>query len=95
MIRHFFLDKTNTIIENSMQNMGLNPVLNIGYGNIVMRGLIHFDECKIRELIEDKTFADINKLKFRLKMTNYFSIDGIPYEQSLIHSFDVPAKRAE
>jgi hypothetical protein len=77
-----------------MQNMGLNPVLNIGYGNIVMRGLIHFDECKIRELIEDKTFADINKLKFRLKMTNYFSIDGIPYEQSLIHSFDVPAKRA-
>ena len=94
MIRHFFLDKTNTIIENSMQNMGLNPVLGIGYGDVIMRGLIHFDECKIRELIEDKTFADINKLKFTLKMTNYFSIDGIPYENSLIHSFKVPAKRA-
>ena len=27
-------------------------------------------------------------------MTNYFSIDGIPYENLLIHSFKVPAKRA-
>ena len=77
-----------------MQNMGLNPVLGIGYGNLIMRGLIHFDECKIKELIEDKTFADINKVKFTLKMTNYFSIDGIPYENKLIHSFRVPAKRA-
>ena len=94
MIRHFFLDKTNTIVENSLQNMGLNPVLHVGYGNRVMRGLIHFDDCKIRELIEDKTFADVNKLKFTLKMTNYFSIDGVPYEKTLIHSFNSPTKRA-
>lgn len=94
MIRHFFLDKTNTIIENSMQNMGLNPVLSVGYGNLIMRGLIHFDECKIKELIEDKTFANLDKLKFTLKMTNYFSVDGLPYEKLLIHSFNVPTKRA-
>lgn len=74
--------------------MGLNPVLGIGYGNLIMRGLIHFDECKIKEMIDDMTIADINKLKCSLKMTNYFSIDGIPYEQLLIHSFAVPAKRA-
>ena len=94
MIRHFFLDKTNTIIEGSKQNMGLNPVLGIGYGNKIMRGLIHFDECKIRELVEDKTFANLDKLKCTLKMTNYFSIEGIPYEKFLVHSFEVPAKRA-
>lgn len=94
MIRHFFLDKTNTIIEGSKQNMGLNPVLGIGYGNKIMRGLIHFDECKIRELVDDKTFANLDKLKCTLKMTNYFSIEGIPYEKLLVHSFEVPAKRA-
>ena len=94
MIRHFFLDKTNTIIENSMQNLGLNPVMHIGYGNTIMRGLLHFDECKIRELIEDKTFANLDKLKFTLKMTNYFSIDSVPYEKMLIKSFNSPTKRA-
>ncbi len=94
MVRHFFLDKTNTIVENSMQNMGLNPVMHIGYGNLIMRGLLHFDECKIRELIEDKTFANIDKLKFTLRMTNYFSIEGIPYEKKLIQSMNVPTKRA-
>ena len=94
MIRHLFLDKTNTIVESSKQNMGLNPVLGIGYGNLIMRGLIHFDECKIKEMIDDKTIANVDKLKCTLKMTNYFSIDGVPYEKLLIHSFAVPAKRA-
>ena len=94
MIRHLFLDKTNTIVESSKQNMGLNPVLGIGYGNLIMRGLIHFDECKIKEMIDDKTIANVDKLKCTLKMTNYFSIDGVPYEKLLIHSFAVPTKRA-
>ena len=94
MIRHFFLDKTNSIVEYSQQNMGLNPVLHVGYGHRLMRGLIHFDACEIKKLIEDKTFASIDKLKFTLKMTNYFSIDGIPYEKSLVHSFSSPTKRA-
>ena len=94
MIRHFFLDKTNSIVESSQQNMGLNPVLYLGYGNRIMRGLIHFDTCKIKELIDDKTFANIDKLKFTLKMTNCFSLDGVPYEKTLIHNFETPAKRA-
>ena len=59
MIRHFFLDKTNTIIENSKHNTGLNPVLSLSYGNGIMRGLIHFGIQEIKEMIEDKTFAHI------------------------------------
>lgn len=94
MVRHFFLDKTNTIVEDSRLNMGLNPVMHIGYGHKIMRGLLHFNECEIKELINDKTFANRDKLKFTLKMKNYFSIDGIPYERPLVKSFDFPTKRA-
>ena len=48
MIRHFFLDKTNTIIEDTTKNVGLNPILSIGYGKFLMRGLIHFDLNEIK-----------------------------------------------
>lgn len=94
MIRHFFLDKTNTIIEGSTQNVGLNPILSIGYGKFIMRGLIHFDLDEIRRLIEDKTFADVNKLKFTLKMTNCFSVDNVPYEKKYHMTFGESMNRA-
>lgn len=94
MIRHFFLDKTNTIIENSEQNLGLNPILQIGYGAGIMRGLIHFDIAPIQSLIEDKTFAEIEKLSFRLRMVNCMSVDTLPYEKTLIRGIDTSAKRA-
>lgn len=94
MIRHFFLDKTNSIIKGSEQNLGLNPILNIAYGANIMRGLIHFDLEKIKCLIEDKTFANTEKLKFTLKMTNCFSVDGFPYEKQLIRGVDSAAVRA-
>ena len=94
MIRHFFLDKTNSIISSSLQNTGLNPVLHIGYGREIMRGLIHFDEKQIKDLIDDKTFADSKKVKYTLNMTNCFSIDGLPYEKTLIAQSQSTAKRA-
>ena len=94
MIRHFFLDKTNTIIENTQQNFGLNPIMMIGYGNGLLRGLIHFNINDIKCLIEDGTFADLSKLNFYLKMTNCFSIDGIPYEKKITTGLDKYGKRA-
>lgn len=85
MIRHFFLDKTNTIYKNvPLANVGLNPVLELNYGSgLLSRGLIHFDETEILKLVEDKTFADLSKLTFKLRMTNCFSVDGYPYEKIL------------
>lgn len=74
MIRHFFLDKTNTIIEKSHQNVGLNPILTVKYGNGLMRGLIHFDIEEIKGLINDGTFSNKEKLSFTLNMTNCFSL---------------------
>ena len=94
MIRHFFLDKTNTIIENNRQNFGLNPILSISYGDGLTRGLIHFDVEPIKELIRNKTFCDIEKLIFRLKMTNCFSVAGFPYEIEKIHGIDKKGERA-
>lgn len=94
MIRHFFIDKTNTIIKHSEQNMGLNPILNIAYGSTEMKGLIHFDVKKIKELIEDKTFADKSKLKLTLKMTNCASVDEMPMDKPLIRGIDNKAIRA-
>lgn len=94
MIRHFFLDKTNTIIQNSRKNLGLNPILQIAYGDGLMRGLLHFDVDEIKQLIEDKTFPDVSKLTFKLKMTNCMSVDGVPYEKSLIRGETNRAVRA-
>jgi len=94
MIRHFFLDKTNTIIENSRKNLGLNPILQVAYGNGLMRGLLHFDINEIKELIDNKTFPDVSKLSFKLKMTNCMSVDGVPYEKSLIRGETNKAVRA-
>lgn len=94
MIRHFFLDKTNTIIKDSTLNLGLNPILRIGYGQGIIRGLLHFDIAEIKSLIDDKTFAKEDKLKFYLKMVNCFSVDGTPYEKNLFHQDDVTKRAA-
>lgn len=94
MIRHFFLDKTNTIIENCDLNFSLNPILSLCYGKGIMRGLIHFDMDQIKQLIDDKTFSNIDKLKFSLKMTNCFSLNSLPYNQKLIRSLDTYCERA-
>lgn len=94
IIRHFFLDKSNTIYKNSYNNMGLNPILEINYGKRISRGLIHFNECEILDLVKDKTFANLDKLSFRLKMTNCFSVDGVPYEKNLIKGGTASARRA-
>ena len=90
MVRHFFLDKTNTIYKKKpYNNVGLNPVMELCYGNETSRGLIHFDDCEIKRLVEDRTFADLSKLSFKLKMTNCFSVGGYPYEKLLKNGLDV------
>lgn len=79
MIRHLFLDKTNTIVEGSRYNMGLNPVLHLGYGKCLMRGLIHFNLDEIKSMVSDKTIANIDKMKCTLKMTNCLSVDTLKF----------------
>ena len=94
MVRHIFLDKTNTITKGSLWNTGLNPILEINYGIEVSRGLIHFDMDEIKRLVEDGTFSDTSKLKCVLKMVNCASVDGVPYDRSIHHRAAEPVERA-
>ena len=94
MVRHIFLDKTNTITAGSLWNTGLNPILEINYGKEVSRGLIHFDVNEIGALIADGTFSDTSKLTCKLKMTNCASVDGLPYDKNIHHRASEPVERA-
>ena len=85
MIRHIFLDKTATIIKNSEANTGLNPVVELNYGDAVTRFVLHFDEALIKSLIEDKTLAQPDKVEYHLKMTNCMSVNGVPYDSRLFY----------
>ena len=77
-------DKSNTIIQDSQLNMGINPILQLGYGNGVSRGIIYFNHDKVKNLVCDKTYPDITKLKHILKMTNCGSINIKDFDDKLI-----------
>ena len=83
MVRHFFIDKCNTILKESEANTGLNPIAELNYGKVVTRILLHFDERQILSLVEDRTFANLDKLNCCLHMTNAAAIDGVPYDKDL------------
>ena len=76
MIRHTFIDKCNTIFENSYYNTGLNPVSELNVGDIISRILIHFDLSDIKDefLNNDNVLPN---LKHYLKMTNCGSINQL------------------
>ena len=75
MITRTYISKFNTIIKDSNINTGLNPVSEILYGQNVSRSLLYFDHSKIKEMMEDGTMPDINKISHRLKITNAGSVD--------------------
>lgn len=78
LITRTFLDKTNTIVYGDEVNLGMNPILELYYGNVYTRGLIHFNIDKLKKLIEDNTYPDITKLTHKLKMKNVASL-STPY----------------
>lgn len=93
MIRHFFLDRTNTIIEGSKYNCGLNPIMQISYGKGVSRGLLHFDIDEIKKNVEENV-SDTEKLTFKLHMTNCASVDTVPFHDTLLRGKTGVAERA-
>jgi hypothetical protein len=83
MFRKTFLTKTNSIISGSNYNTGLNPVATIKYGSGVCRSLIYFPIDKLKNLVENKTYPDITKLKHVLKLTNCGSIDNVKFGNAM------------
>ena len=43
MLYRTYIDKFNTIVENSELNIGINPVAELNYGKLITRMLLHFD----------------------------------------------------
>ena len=75
IVTRTFLDKSNTIIKDSPVNTGLNPVLELNYGKLLTRGLIHFDCSDLACKVADKVYPDVSKLRHTLRMTNAASFD--------------------
>lgn len=75
LVTNTFLSKCNTIVDGSLANTGLNPILQLYYGNMHTRGLIYFDESKVKSLYYDRTYPDITKMRHVLKMWNVSDIN--------------------
>lgn len=76
MILKTYLDKVNTIIEESELNTGLNPISELLYGAITTRTLIHFDISIIKKELDKNGITDYSNIKHILKMTNCGIIDN-------------------
>ena len=70
MIIHTFIDKSNTIVSNSNHNMGLNPIAELQYGDIVSRFLFDIDYSNIIDKVNDGTFPNIKDIRHTIKMYN-------------------------
>lgn len=75
IVTRTFIEKSNTIIKGKKSNIGLNPILELNYGHMLTRGMIYFDHTKVKNMIEDKTYPDMSKLRHILKMTNTASLN--------------------
>ena len=75
MLERTYLSKFNTIIKGKNFNTGLNPIAELCYGMSTTRILFYFDINNIKNLIENGTMPDRNKIKHVLRITNAGSVD--------------------
>ena len=87
MIRHIFLDKCNTIIENSEVNTGLNPVGELNAGKFISRMLIHFNIDLLKEDFNDN-IMDLDGIKHILKMKNCGNINLPTFNDEIYNEYD-------
>lgn len=80
MVIRTYFDRNNTIIYNNITNVGRNPITELYYGgsgaaNSYTRFIFQFDETRIQELYDNKTYPDLTKLKHTLRLTNTGAFD--------------------
>ena len=77
MVFKTYFDKFCTIIKDSKQNTGLNPISTLVYGrnDVVSRALMHFDHSKVKCLIDDGVMPHMEKMRHILHITNGGSLD--------------------
>lgn len=75
MIERTYLSKFSTIVKGSNINTGINPVAELVYGAHTSRILCYFDHNKIKDMVNNGIFPNIDKLKHTLHITNTGSVD--------------------
>lgn len=75
MVYKTYISKFNTIVEDSDLNVGINPIAELNYGNIVTRMLLYFDCNKLKEMYSNNITRDLGKFKHILKLTNCGTAD--------------------
>ena len=70
-----YFEKCTTIIKDSNLNTGFNPVSDLVYGRNNSRMLFYFNHERIKNMVDEKVFPDITKLRHTLKITNAGSLD--------------------
>ena len=80
MVVRTYFDRNNTIVFNDYVNTGRNPVAELYYGGGLIdksytRLLFHFDETRLKNLYNDKTFPELSLMKHTLRMTNTGAFD--------------------
>ena len=95
MVTRTFLTKCNTIFEKSTENLGLNNVIMLNYGQNVSRALIYFPLKAIESSLKVNNELNTNGFTHRLKMTNCASIDFTDKYKGSVRasSFDIIAFR--
>lgn len=88
-----YIDKSNTIVYNSTINTAQNPVCELCYGDGFTRVLININIDRIRDMINDKTFADTTKLRHVLKMKNCWGFQSLRTNIFLSSSKETPKER--
>ena len=90
-----YITKSNTITKDQKNNLGLNPILELNYGQMVTRGMIYFDHTKLQKMHEDKKYPSLEKMHHILKMTNTASLTPNAIHKPCINSYyDDIKKRA-
>lgn len=93
MIYKTYLSKMNTIIEDSLLNTSINPICELIYGKNTTRILCYFDHSKVKELVENGSMPNMDKLSHRLKITNAGSLDFTQMHCNEMSSIDDNRKR--
>jgi len=83
MVVRTYLDRNNTIIQNSYTNTGRNPVAELYYGGGTgdtktqqfTRFLMHFDVSRLQSLYSGGTYPDLTKMTHTLRMINTGCLD--------------------
>jgi hypothetical protein len=92
MIIHTFFDKCNTIIKDSENNLGLNPVAELNTGDVISRIILHFDLTELKAKVQCGEIQTAN-LRHIIKMTNCGNIT-LPLFNNTILSEGKTKKRA-